>query len=289
MAGLKLVVDGARVKGEFLIEFLTWFGEIAWSRKGADEEKISDPDYIDRKRSVVDQAWNDVLEIILPESDRREPRDSLLHMYIEQRVGRSDRYGNRPPKSTLDAPWGSITTVDRATVKHLVAVGADINYCPVSSKGQTILHWICEQFNYELPPYRPRHEVSVQYSNSDYDLSGRFSRLSTGSIPFIRFLIDECGANISARCDAGRTPAEMLQAKLRGPLHNRLDKTCSVLAAKGRPTRWPKHRYWGYPDVHLCSYADEDRKELVDLFVVLGGDLSSIPTQVHYTTTSDEW
>ena len=167
LAGLKLVVDGARVKGEFLMEFLTWFGEMAWSRKGADEEKVSDPDYIDRKRSVVDQAWNDVLDIILPESDRREPRGRLLHMYIEQRVGRSDRYGNRPPKSTLDAPWGSITTVDRATVKHLVAVGADISYCPVSSKGQTILHWICEQFNYELPPYRPLHEVSVQYSNSD--------------------------------------------------------------------------------------------------------------------------
>ncbi|KAK3897302.1 hypothetical protein C8A05DRAFT_19909 [Staphylotrichum tortipilum] len=168
--------------------------------------------------AVVD-AWTGLISLIIRHLTPHEMGE-FLHAYIV-RTGTCRR---TPRKSLFVTPshcaQHEISGLARATVRVLLAAGADINY-RLSMHDSWLYHRDpnCEYTNKDGPEYglTALHAICVWLAGraweeeplGSWQPTCRGFRHTPSRAAFLRFLVEECGADTGARY-LGRTPAEAL-------------------------------------------------------------------------------
>ncbi|KAH8899351.1 hypothetical protein GQ53DRAFT_758562 [Thozetella sp. PMI_491] len=142
---------------------------------------------------AAQSAWEELLDAMLADPSQHEDIHTLLYTYITAK-------GTRPKLDVYSSAKPTVTDLTLATVTRLLGAGADINTRPTSGD-PTALHVLC--WRYSKAEYL--HDSGAEPSNLNFT-----ERLNSNRARFLRFLVEQCGADPMAEWQ-GRRPAETLR------------------------------------------------------------------------------
>lgn len=149
----------------------------------------------------ISRAWTLLLTRLLSHDEIHEPLDMFLHNYITTKGTCTKTIHRQPCSSHL-----SIGPLATLTIRRLIVHGADINFrLPQDYKTS--------------PRPTPLHSLAYFYGNGEcasLDHRLKFAqRITSERVEFVRFLVEECGADLEESWEGRGTAGEILAKGVR--------------------------------------------------------------------------